>query len=557
MTSRSIQNLSPTRAQLVTILGRRDGSLADEPYPLLLLAFAVAEKSAVLTLMRPPLEKAIVFDAGVIIDCYSNIATETLGRFLVAAGRISEQDHQSCVAESAARRIPFEEILTARKLVSSSELYRLLQQNLVRNLLDPFSWSNAKYEISLEAPPVESSLRIRVPQLIVTGITKVEPQESIDAALADAGNLALGLPVETLIAADEIRLSPEQQAVVDAAKSGTVLADLRRTSAIPADELHRAIYSLTLIGAVTLKQPAPAQAAAEAPSLDNVPFFELDIPEPLLTKTQSQSAQAATPAAAPPQKTEPEPVAAAAAEEVMAAYLSFRRKDAFDLLNLPPTAGMVQITRAFLETAERFIPSKFPTTAPDGLHEKAQEVFLAAALAYAELFDPIRRKAVAEKRSKKETESVQSGAAPWDASAPPPVEAQPVPAKTEPGRRPRGAMIDPEALWRQGRQLADAGKIRDALSYFEMAAESDAQNGNYAAEVAYCKYQLTISPATAALSNLKNAMRIDQRAGLAYLYTGKIHAMLGNKIEAESYLRRAVSLMPRDRRAADALNALV
>jgi Tfp pilus assembly protein PilF len=95
------------------------------------------------------------------------------------------------------------------------------------------------------------------------------------------------------------------------------------------------------------------------------------------------------------------------------------------------------------------------------------------------------------------------------------------------------------------------------LSYFDMAADCDAQNGTYAAELAWTRYQLMISTAALTLKTLRNAMRIDPRAGAAFLYTGKIHAILGNKLEAEGYLRKAASLMPRDRRPGEALKQLL
>ena len=75
-----------------------------------------------------------------------------------------------------------------------------------------------------------------------------------------------------------------------------------------------------------------------------------------------------------------------------------------------------------------------------------------------------------------------------------------------------------------------------------MAAAADAQNGVYAAEVAYTRYQLLISPASATLKALKNAVRIDPRCGIAYLYLGKVQEALGNHVEAQAYLGRASSL---------------
>jgi lysozyme family protein len=43
-------------------------------------------------------------------------------------------------------------------------------------------------------------------------------------------------------------------------------------------------------------------------------------------------------------------------------------------------------------------------------------------------------------------------------------------------------------------------------------------------------------------------MRIDPKCGLAWYYTGKVHAALGNSIEAEAYLDRGKSMMTSARR---------
>src|SRR5688572_19876483 len=76
-----------TREPLDAILRTRAGKLQETPYPMLLIALALREKSAVLALNRNQLHKEIVFDSGSPVDCRSNIATETFGRFLVAMGK--------------------------------------------------------------------------------------------------------------------------------------------------------------------------------------------------------------------------------------------------------------------------------------------------------------------------------------------------------------------------------------------------------------------------------------------------------------------------------------
>jgi hypothetical protein len=504
--------LTLTRQQLEAILVARKGELADTPYPVLLLALAAGGKSAVLNLRRRQLQKEIVFEDGVPVECRSNIATETLGRFLVAAGKLSEEDRHATFSQSTSQGIPEGEILVERKLLTPSELYRMLQQNLGRKLLEPFSWKSGTYEISFDVPPVESPLRVKVPQLLVTGILKVETQEAADEVAALAGGQYLSPGGQPLFGVDELRPTGDQQAVLDAAKRGEPFDQFRSTSGIDGDDLSRILYAFMLLGLVTVTERpvvtrgARAEQPAEPPP-PAVPFMSEASPA---TRTQ----------------------AVASAEEVIAAYLGHKRKDAFDLLGVSDTDGLLHVKQAFLRIAERFLPTKFDENAPDGIRDKAQEVLLAAARAYAELSDDARRDALVKHRERKREEAAA--------------------AKPEA----KQAMIDPEELCRNGRDLALSGKYREALSYFEMAAECDVQNGTYAAEAVWCRFQLGITPASNALALLRHALRRDPRSGVTHLYMGKVMAVLGQKVEATAYIGRAAKMLPDDDRPGQALKAL-
>jgi len=497
-----------TRESLVHLLRARSGKLEDTPYAVLLLAIAVAEETVVLELRRNQLEKTIVFDDGAPVDCRSNIATEMFSRFLVTAGKLKAADENSAASESISRGVPIGEILIERKLLTPSELYRALQQNLGRKLLEPFSWTSGTWSVSRDAPPNASVLRVKVPQLLVTGIQKVEPQENADAAAAGMQGAYLALGGNPLFRLDDVRLTANQQKVVEAARQAARLDELR--TAIDQDDLNRTLYALSMLGIVETREQKP------------MPAWELDMPVEVPLAT-----------VAPAPAREPETrVKAASADEVISAYLSSRRKDAFDLLGVPEDAGAVAITKMYLFLSEKFLPSRFDEKAPDALREKAQEVFLAAARAYAELADPSRRAALLEKREKLREEAAAA-------------------AKAGPS-----AMIDPEALFRSGQNLAAAGKLREALSSFELAAECDAQNGTYAAEAAWTRYRLGNTPASTAMKLLKNAIRIDPNSGVAYLYAGQVQAALGYRVEASAYLDRAGRLMPGDPRPAEAAKTL-
>ena len=508
--------LAPTPETLDHILRVRSGSLVETPYCRLLLALARREARAVLSLRRNQLEKTILFDDGAPVDCRSNIATETLSRFLIGQGKITAEQGHTAFAESTSRGVPIGEVLVERKLLAPTELYRALQQNLGHKLLEPFSWTTGEWSISYDVPPTSSALRVKVPQLLVTGIVKVEPQESADAALVGTDEKYLALADEPLFGLEHLRLSAEQQRVVDAARNGASMEALRATAGLEDDDLHRVVYALLLLGIVKVTDE-PMRTA---------PVFELE--NPFLVVEAEPEPPKAPVAPMPPPRPRVDP---ALVEEVMSAYLGYRRKDAFELLGVEETDTPVAFIKAFLAMTETFRPGRFDEG--DATREKAQEVFLAAARAYGELADPDRREALIKRRV---TLREQAEAA----------------AQAE-----RAALIDPEELCKNGRALASAGKLREALSSFEMAAECDAQNGTYAAEAAWVRYQLRSTPAITALKLLKNAIRIDPGSAVAYLYAGRVQAILGNKLEAQAYVGRAASLLPKDDpRLAEALRAL-
>ncbi|HEX7708181.1 MAG TPA: DUF4388 domain-containing protein, partial [Thermoanaerobaculia bacterium] len=197
-----------TREELEAILASREGDLRAAPYRHLLLAISLSERSAVLTLRRNQLQKEVVFDSGAAVDCHSNIATESLGRFLVSTGKISDQDAHEALSASTSRGVPLDDILIEKNLLAPTDLYRALQQSLARKLLEPFSWTSGSWSLSFDVPYLTSSLRVKVPQLLVTGAAKVEPQETIDAAVAQVENQRLVTGTSPLVNPEELRLSP-------------------------------------------------------------------------------------------------------------------------------------------------------------------------------------------------------------------------------------------------------------------------------------------------------------------------------------------------------------
>src|SRR5687767_13732227 len=317
---------SMTPEYLARVLDARTGTLEETPYAVLLVALASAKATAILELKRAVLQKTIIFDAGAPVECRSNIATEILGRYLVSTGKVKEVEANAAFAVAASRGVPIGEILVERNLLTSTDLYRALQQNLGRKLLEPFSWTDGTWTITENPLPLVSSLRVKVPQLIVTGVQKVEPQENADEAATRFEGRHLSLVADPQFDLDEVRLSAAQQKVVEAARKSMKLDQLRGSPGIDTDEMNRTLYALMLLGVVeptaTARRVSPRTMAAN-------PFAAAD-EEPAIEVSLATIEPVPEPVPQPAPVAPPPPVHASA-DDVVSAYLSFRQKDALDL----------------------------------------------------------------------------------------------------------------------------------------------------------------------------------------------------------------------------------
>lgn len=532
----------PRREDLERLLRSSEGRIEETPFAVLLLAHAVHSHTAVIELRRPPVSKKIVLEAGVPVDCRSNLAHETLGRFMVTAGRLSEEEFHSALSQTAAQSVPLGEVLIERGLIGGEELYRLLQQNLAKKLLDLFTWRQGEFRITGEPAMPESPLKVRVPQLIATGIIRFAPQEEVDAAIAPLVGKHLTLSPDPFFAASELKLTAAQQKLSDALRTPRQLHELVAAAGLPLDEIARLLYALSLLGSVVaLDRPPvtrtgsvpilsggpPSPAPAAAPKLSVAPAPELATRQVPIVKL-------------PPPPPAPVPAVTGASEqrrnELMQIYLSHRRLDPFDLLGLPEDAAAPLIEARFLEFAERSAPWSFAGT---DLEEKARELFSTGARAYAQLVDAesrgtllFRRRTLREERER----------------------------RPDPDRfKIKTDLLDPEAQFRKALAHLEAGRSKEAIQLLEFAADCDPGNGLYRAELAYARFHNAPgapSIVRQAANELKEALRVDPRCGLAALYLGEVAGALGELDEAESALRQAIRLMAPDRRPIEALKAL-
>ncbi len=506
----------PNADQLAAISHMREGSLAEIPFAVLLQALAVHRCSVVVEIERKPLKKEIFIEHGVPVDCRSNLLHETLGRFMVARGDISEKIYQECLTKSAARGLKFGEVLILEGLVTASQLYKVLQQNLAKKLFDGFTWRSGDFRLLHELPKVESTLKVNAAQLVVTGISKFALDDEVNEAVGPLVGKRLFIHPNPPWSLEEIRLSPLERRLTSLLFRGKRIDEMAAETTVPFDKIMRLLYALTVIGIVVPEDWIPEEGAAPPPPsapVEETP--EEELPEVELDEAELERES----------------------NEVMEAFLRHRRQDSFELLGLNEQTQMPQIERKYIELSRRFAPWKFESPGRWELVEKAEALFLAYGRAFGELCDAERRNTLVMRRKM---------------------------LRDEAARKPRSdrfaiksQLLDPAVQYAKGTALMEAGEYQEAVQQFQFAYDCDPQNSAYRAELAYCRF--LVSPrreGQSSLEELREALRIDPKCGVAMYYTGMVHGAMGDLEEAETYLQRSIRMLMPDRRPIEGLKSL-
>ena len=496
------------------IASLEEGDLSEIAYPELLNALSRSGSTLLLEMVREPVEKKISVVNGVPVSCRSNLAHETFSRFMLASGRISELDFQTTLSASLAREQPFGEILLEKGLFTPEEIFTGLKQNLARKLLDCFTWKTGAFRLKRnELTILDTNISINVPQLVLTGVFKLAPIGQVNQKLQVLFSTKFIKNPNPREAVVGLRMSRAAKAVLSALETGALsLDDLARASSLSDSELGRVVYALNLLELMVPENYQP------------------DVEEPVTPASQ----QARSEAIGTIQPTEDELLSLKS--KVLLEYLTYRRKDAFELLGVTEAARRADVDSAYLKYAKTYAPWVLDELGESDFADQAKNLFLSGAIAYGDLTDAERRQSLESKRRRKLEDKNK-------------VQAMDLSIKTD--------LLDPEVQFRKGLESFGTGDLRKAAEAYQFAADCDPQNPRYRSELAYCQY--LIAPSSyfeQSVVELKEVVRIDGRFGLASYYLGLIHKSEGDLLSAKDFLEKSIKLMAPDRRPIDALRDL-
>ncbi|RKH83412.1 DUF4388 domain-containing protein [Corallococcus sp. AB045] len=497
------------------VLRQREGLLADTPFPLLLHALMVEERTCTLELKVRQREKRITFEDGAPVACNSNLLHETLGKYLVEKGRLTEGDYQKSLAESVSSGMQLGGLLVQKGLISPFDLYKQLQANLAHKLLDCFRWTEAKYRLIADVENPDATVRANTAQLILTGVSTQLPFDTVATHFTFTDDRRFGqMPgVESAP-----KLSSKDARLFQALRQRPTFNELLERTGFDMDAVLRRLYALCLLGVAGFAEDVDARTEELA---SKAPAAPVSAPEPVPTPVP-------VPAQAPsgtPFADEDE----AARNALVGAFLNHRSLDPFALLDVPEDVQPVALRKAFLAAADRFSPLRFHTAE---LKEKAEGMLAAYARAYGLLSEP-EQNALWKKRRQAHREKARSNTG--------------RPSTAEQFRI-RTDLLDATAQFDEAKRRLEARNFAGAFEYFEYACDIDPRP-LYQAHRAWARYLMKPEAhGRLVLQELQELTRQEPGLEEGWAFLGDVARGEGQWALAEDALRKAFKLNPQQRR---------
>jgi tetratricopeptide (TPR) repeat protein len=124
-------------------------------------------KTGTLCLTRGPIEKQLFFKGGRLFSSTSNSPRETLGQFLIRAGKITEEELFKALIQQDRNHEPLGQILIGERLLDEEELNGLLQVKTQESIYDCFLWADGDFVFLDDRLP--EKIAVNIP-LDLTGV---------------------------------------------------------------------------------------------------------------------------------------------------------------------------------------------------------------------------------------------------------------------------------------------------------------------------------------------------------------------------------------------------
>ena len=177
-----------------------EGELDEFPFPRVLQFLHEMNVTGRLVIRRGTLTKVVFMVSGNPVNVDSTLRDETLGRYLIKKGKISEEEYEKSIQLMINENMQQGAALVKMGIMSPKELYHEVKAQSREKLLSCFAWTTGTFDFYPEVDFVEDIYRFEasVPLAMKEGIYRYFPSGAIEKQFAKAGAGPI-LPIENLM----------------------------------------------------------------------------------------------------------------------------------------------------------------------------------------------------------------------------------------------------------------------------------------------------------------------------------------------------------------------
>lgn len=542
-----------------------EGELIEHPVPRLLNYLYDHEQTGRLVLVQEGVNKTIYTVQGVPVSVESSLRDETLGRYLVKQGTISEEDYQTSVELMRSGNIQQGAALVKLGKIKPKELYQMMKSQSLHKIITAFSFQEGNYRFYSETEFVARITRFEFAfhHLLKNGVYYYFPEEILDRELKRLGPDAL-LP----LTAYQKRIllfnltGPEQEFARRIDGNQTIIELINLEPAYPF--ARKLIYLLALCGLIgpggkmsaAIRELVPGQPSEELPVraegivISNRASEVVEIEEGSEEKGEEEEEEKVV--AAPTVAEEEKELVAVASkpaeerEEVVITpkpaeeekespdrigefYIEMKGMNYLELLGIAQEANDQQVESAYRQRLKEFERDRFPPQIDPEMELRLEEINTEIIKAYESLRNQERREKYLGQLKAKEKAKKSS------------------------------LDLEAEKYLQDGIKCVRLRDWGGAQKMFEMAIELKPEEPEYYAYLGwsiYCNPELkSEARRELAKEKIKQAIKMNPNMDSAHVFLAKILKEEGKRMQSVYELREALRCNPNCREAKKELEA--
>jgi tetratricopeptide (TPR) repeat protein len=163
-----------------------EGELEEVPFPSILQFLHEQNATGRLVLRRGEITKVVFMVDGCPVNVDSTLRDETLGRYLIKKGKISEEEYEKSFLLMIEQNIQQGAALVKLEILSAKELYHEVKAQTREKFLSCFAWTTGFFGFYADVEFVEDIYRFEmsVPQALHQGIKRFFPPGAVEKQLA-------------------------------------------------------------------------------------------------------------------------------------------------------------------------------------------------------------------------------------------------------------------------------------------------------------------------------------------------------------------------------------